>query len=89
MGQPVSGKLFEFVPAIDDYLKEHLFGDIFARGVLTNQEREFATVSALASMEGVEPQFKVHLALAKNQHSGRGQALARRSQRQLVFPRGY
>lgn len=38
-GSPVKGELFDFAPAIDDYLKEHLFGDIFARGVLTNKER--------------------------------------------------
>ena len=41
-GAPVKGELFEFAPAIDDYLKEHLFGDIFSRGVLTNQEREIS-----------------------------------------------
>ena len=28
-GGPVKGALFDFAPAIDDYLKAHLFGDIF------------------------------------------------------------
>lgn len=65
-GQPVKGELFDFAPAIDDYLKEHLFGDIFARGVLTNQEREAATIAALSSIEGVEPQLKAHIQIGKN-----------------------
>ena len=30
-GAPVSGALFDFAPAIDEYLKAHLFGDIFSR----------------------------------------------------------
>ena len=30
-GGPVRGPLFEFAPAIDEYLKTHLFGDIFER----------------------------------------------------------
>lgn len=66
VGQPVKGEIFDFAPAIDDYLKEHLFGDIFARGVLTNQEREISTISALSSIEGVEPQLKAHIAIGKN-----------------------
>ncbi|WP_413854106.1 carboxymuconolactone decarboxylase family protein [Candidatus Ruminimicrobium bovinum] len=66
VGSPVKGELFEFAPAIDDYLKEHLFGDIFARGILTNQEREIATIAALSSIEGVEPQLKSHIQCGKN-----------------------
>lgn len=65
-GQPVKGELFDFAPAIDDYLKEHLFGDIFARGVLTNQEREVSTIAALSSIEGVEPQLNAHIQIGKN-----------------------
>ena len=65
-GAPVKGELFEFAPAIDDYLKEHLFGDIFARGVLTHKEREIATVAALASIGNVEPQLNAHIQIAKN-----------------------
>jgi quercetin dioxygenase-like cupin family protein len=66
VGQPVKGELFQFAPAIDDYLKEHLFGDIFARGVLTHQEREISTIAALSSMEGVEPQLNAHIQIGKN-----------------------
>lgn len=66
VGQPVKGGVFEFAPAIDRYLKEHLFADIFARGVLTNQEREIATIAALSSMQGVESQLKSHIQCGKN-----------------------
>lgn len=65
-GSPVKGKLFEFAPGIDEFLKTHLFGDIFGRGVLTKQEREVATIAALSSIEGVEPQLKAHIQLGKN-----------------------
>ena len=65
-GDHVKGAIFEFAPAIDQYLKEHLFADIFARGVLTNQEREIATIAALASMKGVEPQLNSHIQMGKN-----------------------
>ena len=66
VGAPVTGRLFEFEPAIDKYLKEHLFADIFARGVLTYQEREIATIAALSSMDEVEPQLKAHIQIGLN-----------------------
>ena len=56
-GAPVKGPLFDFAPAIDEYLKSHLFGDIFARDNLDWQSRELATVAALAAMAGVESQL--------------------------------
>ena len=65
-GNHIKGGIFEFAPAIDQYLKEHLFADIFARGVLTYQEREIATISALSSMQGVESQLKSHIQCGKN-----------------------
>jgi len=55
-----------FAPTIDVFLKEHLFADIFERDVLTFQERELATISALAAMEGLEPMLRSHLAMGKN-----------------------
>lgn len=62
------GKPFDyaFAPATDYYLKAHLFGDIFARDILTYAEREIVTVSALASMQGVESQLKSHVSGARN-----------------------
>jgi 4-carboxymuconolactone decarboxylase len=46
VGSPVRGPLFEFAPQVDEYLKTHLFGDIFARDNLDWQSRELATVLA-------------------------------------------
>ena len=56
----------EFSPQIDRFLKEHLFADIFDSDVLTYQEREFATISALAAMPGVAPQLESHIAMGMN-----------------------
>lgn len=66
LGGPAKGALFEFAPAIDDFLKRHLFGDIFARDNLDWQSREVATVGALAAMPGVESQLFSHVAISMN-----------------------
>lgn len=52
-----------FAPAIERFLKEHLFADLFGRDLLTYRERELATVSILAGVGGVEPMFKSHAAI--------------------------
>jgi 4-carboxymuconolactone decarboxylase len=65
-GAPVSGPLFAFAPAIDRFLKTHLFGDIFSRDNLDWQSREIATVAALASLDGVESQLQSHFGIALN-----------------------
>lgn len=65
-GAPVKGPLFDFAPAIDEYLKTHLFGDIFARDNLDWPSREIATVAALAAMPGVEPQLRAHIRISMN-----------------------
>ena len=56
----------EFTPGINTFLKEHLFCDIFERGVLSYKDREIATVSALSSIKGLEPQLTGHLNGALN-----------------------
>ena len=56
----------EFSPTIDRFLKEHLFADIFDSDVLSYQQRELVTVSALAAMPGVEPQLESHLSMGMN-----------------------
>jgi len=56
----------EFSPVIDRFLKEHLFADVFARDVLTFQQRELATIAALASMPGLEGPLRFHLGAAMN-----------------------
>ncbi|MBR4673464.1 MAG: carboxymuconolactone decarboxylase family protein [Victivallales bacterium] len=65
-GAPVKGALFDFHPQLDEYLKAHLFGDIFARDNLDWRTREIATVAALAARPETEPQMKAHIAIAKN-----------------------
>ena len=62
-----------FAPLIDQFLKEHLFADIFERDVLTYQQRELVTISVLSSIGGVSPMLKghynicLHLGLSPNQ----------------------
>jgi quercetin dioxygenase-like cupin family protein/alkylhydroperoxidase/carboxymuconolactone decarboxylase family protein YurZ len=65
-GAPVKGPLFDFAPAIDEYLKTHLFGDIFARDNVDWQTREIATVGALAALPGVESQLRSHIRISMN-----------------------
>lgn len=59
-GAPVQGPLFDFAPAINQFLQTHLFGDIFARDNLDWQSRELATVGALAATPGAESQLLSH-----------------------------
>jgi len=68
-GRPQNGPLTganAFAPGIDAFLKEHLFADIFGRGVLTYQERELATITVLASLAGLEAQLQAHLGMGMN-----------------------
>ncbi len=66
VGHPVSGALFDFAPGMNTFLQSHLFGDIFARGILDYQHRELVTVSALASIDGAESQLGSHIRMATN-----------------------
>jgi len=66
IGAPATGKYITLVPAIDKFLKGHLFGDIFGRDNLDFQSREIATISALANMEGVNPQLESHFSIGFN-----------------------
>jgi len=66
VGAPATGKYISFAPAIDQFLKGHLFGDIFGRDNLDFQSREIATISALANMEGVNPQLQSHFSIGFN-----------------------
>lgn len=65
-GGPVKGALFDFHPQLDEYLKTHLFGDIFARDVIDWRTREIVTIAALAARPETEPQLKAHIAIGKN-----------------------
>ena len=66
IGGPNKAKYNAFTPAIDHFLKAHLFGDIFGRDILDFQNREIATISALSSMEGVNPQLQGHFNVGFN-----------------------
>lgn len=65
-GGPVQGPLFDFAPIINEYLRTHLFGDIFARDNLDWPSRELATVGALAALRGVDPQLQAHIRISLN-----------------------
>lgn len=56
----------KFAPVIDEFLRAHLFGEIFGRDNLDFQNREIATIAALASMEGLNPQLKAHFNVGLN-----------------------
>jgi alkylhydroperoxidase/carboxymuconolactone decarboxylase family protein YurZ len=50
IGSPATGAYLAFTPALDQFLKGHLFGDIFGRDNLDFQSREIATIAALANL---------------------------------------
>ncbi len=66
VGIPVTGEVYNFAPDIDEYLKGHLFGDIFGRDILDYRTREIVTISALANMNGVNPQLAGHFNIGMN-----------------------
>jgi 4-carboxymuconolactone decarboxylase len=66
IGAPATGGYITFAPAIDEFLKGHLFGDIFGSDNLDFQSREIATISALANIEGVNSQLQAHYIIGFN-----------------------
>lgn len=56
----------KFVPIIDDFLKEHLFADIFMRDNLDYMSRELTTISILAGLGNVNPQLASHMNICLN-----------------------
>ena len=66
-GQPIGGGIYEFVPIIDQFLKAHLFGEIFQRDTLDWKHRQLTTVSILSGISGVNPQLQGHLAIGLRQ----------------------
>lgn len=64
-GNPDSG-YGAFAPAIDTFLKEHLFADLFERDVLSYAQRELVTISILTSLDGVEPMLGGHMNISLN-----------------------
>ena len=66
VGAPYKARFISFTPAMDQFLKGHLFGDIFGRDNLDFQGREIATISALSSMTEVNAQLQSHINVAFN-----------------------
>lgn len=66
IGVPAESPLFAFAPAVDEFLKTHLFGDIFERDNLDWQSRELATVSMLSAMHGLDSQLQSHIGISMN-----------------------
>ncbi|MFV0431861.1 MAG: carboxymuconolactone decarboxylase family protein [Alphaproteobacteria bacterium] len=92
-GSEVKGGLMDFSPAIDTFLKEHLFADIFGRDVLSYKEREIATLAILASIDGLQSQLQSHVNISK--HIGIDEAkindiitLAKEQSFDSIFPKG-
>ncbi|MBA4744509.1 MAG: carboxymuconolactone decarboxylase family protein [Muricauda sp.] len=54
----------QFSPAMDVFLKEHLFADIFERDVLTYAQRELTTISVIASLGNLDPMLRSHLSIS-------------------------
>lgn len=65
VNKPTSG-YGAFSPEIDTFLKEHLFSDIFERDVLSFQDREVLTISALTNLGGVDRMITGHMKIALN-----------------------
>jgi len=66
VGATVAGPLFDFAPVANEYLRTHLFGDIFERDNLDWQSRELATVAMLSSISGAQSQLKSHIGMSMN-----------------------
>ena len=69
MGFPLNQQKSEnngYTEAMDAFLKEHLFADIFGRNNLSFDMRELATVGALSSLEGTNSQLLFHMGAAMN-----------------------
>ena len=62
----MKGVLFDVAPAADEYLKTHLFEDIFERDNLDWQSRERATVGMLSALQGVDSQLESHISISMN-----------------------
>ncbi len=64
---PAKPRYESFAPAIEVFLKEHLFADIFMRDVLDYRSREIATVGVLGNLPGANAQLRSHIGLTMNQ----------------------
>lgn len=68
LGREAKGAIYEFAPAIDRFLKAHLFGDIFGRDNIDWKTREIATIAMLSAVPGLDSQLAAHIGTGK--HNG-------------------
>ena len=64
-GRPAQGEVLTYVPALDEFLKTHLFGDIFGRDNLDWKTRELVTVAAVSVMNKLDNELRIHIAHGK------------------------
>lgn len=65
LGREAKGEIYEFAPAIDQFLKSHLFGDIFGRDNIDWRTREIATIAMLSAVPGLDSQLRAHIATGR------------------------
>lgn len=66
--RPGNGPRYEaFTPAMEVFLKEQLFADIFLRDVLDYASREVATVGVISNLPGANAQLRSHIGLTMTQ----------------------
>lgn len=66
LGSPETSPALTFVPAMDAFVKEHLFADIWGRDNLDFHSRELVAIAALANLGGVNLQLQRHLKVGLN-----------------------
>jgi len=56
----------KFAPEMDEFLKQHLFADLFSRDIFSYLDRELVTISILSSLANVNAQLKTHINICRN-----------------------
>ena len=65
-GQAVVDSLSRTSPDLARYIIEYPYGDVFCRDGLSDQQRQIATIAALAAIGYANPELKVHIHGALN-----------------------
>lgn len=65
-GRVYASPVQEFAPAIDQFMKEHLFADLFVRDNLDYLSRELVSISVLTGLGDVDPQLRSHMNICIN-----------------------
>ncbi len=65
-GQAVLDALSRISPDFARYVIEYPYGDVFSRSTLSDEQRQLATISMLATLGFAKPELKVHINGALN-----------------------